>query len=344
MSNRARLLAFIAGGVILIQGTVGVYLISRSARLAKKLDYLTPQYVKISKEEKELRDRMTNLLKEYDAMKDDRNDLLLQTKNLLAAKTKAKEIEASASQVQAEKERLEAEKVELRNQIEKLRSDFERYQAMYDELQGSQEGVVRENVRLGEELEKAKAEAASKRVSVLEKENTAMRKQLVELQSLRQGETKLKSQIYKFKTDLENLQKVFTELNKNYSLAVEKNRAMEGEVKRMPQKFAEISRQNKALIKETAQMHYNLGVFYSRNKEYERALAEFEKAVDIDPYDAYSYFNLGYIYAEYLVDRKKAIEYFRHYLTLAKGDDKDVEWVRKYLVTWETFDGKKVLD
>ena len=90
-------------------------------------------------------------------------------------------------------------------------------------------------------------------------------------------------------------------------------------------------------------MHYNLGVFYTQHKEYKRAIAEFEKAIELNPDDPYAHFNLGYIYAEYLVDRSKAVEHFRHYLRLADKSDKDIDWVKKYILTWQAWEGKTPL-
>ncbi|MBU2221078.1 MAG: tetratricopeptide repeat protein, partial [Candidatus Omnitrophica bacterium] len=112
----------------------------------------------------------------------------------------------------------------------------------------------------------------------------------------------------------------------------------------IPAKFAELARENKVLIKETALMHYNLGVFYTQSKEFSRATAEFEKAIELNPDDPYSHYNLGYIYAEYLGNRPKAIENFRKFLKLAKAEDKDVDWVKKYILTWQTWEGKKPVD
>jgi len=140
--------------------------------------------------------------------------------------------------------------------------------------------------------------------------------------------------------DAERLDGQLKEYKTNYAQAAKTNKALESEIKNMPKKFTEIGRQNKRLIRETSEMHYNLGVFYTKNKEYERAIAEFEKVIEITPDDAYAHFNLGYIYAEYLVNRKKATENFRHYLRLAKSSDKDIDWAKKYLLTWETYEGK----
>jgi tetratricopeptide (TPR) repeat protein len=101
-----------------------------------------------------------------------------------------------------------------------------------------------------------------------------------------------------------------------------------------------LARQNQKLIGETADMHYNLGVFYVQSTEYGRAIKEFEKALDLNSDNADANYNLGFIYAEHLVDREKAIQYFRNYLTYAP-DAKDAEWIRKYILTWQTWYGKQ---
>ena len=79
---------------------------------------------------------------------------------------------------------------------------------------------------------------------------------------------------------------------------------------------------------------------YTKKKEYDKAARELAKALELDPEDAHAHFNLGYIYAEYKLDRKKAAEHFRHFVRLTKGYDKDVDWARSYLLTWETYEGK----
>ena len=125
--------------------------------------------------------------------------------------------------------------------------------------------------------------------------------------------------------------------------ALRKNKALAQELRDLPKKVTELARQNKKLIQETSRMHYNLGVFFTRQRDYRRALTEFKKAVEIEPSDAYSHFNLGYIYAEYLVNREKAVEHFRKFLNLAEADDEDTEWVKRYLLTWETYGGKEAM-
>jgi len=78
--------------------------------------------------------------------------------------------------------------------------------------------------------------------------------------------------------------------------------------------------------------HYNLGVLYTQNKDYQRAITEFERVLSFNPNDTESHYNLGVIYGEYLGDRKKALEHFQAYLRLAPNDP-DAERVRRYVTT-----------
>ncbi|MCK9594984.1 MAG: tetratricopeptide repeat protein, partial [Candidatus Omnitrophica bacterium] len=178
-------------------------------------------------------------------------------------------------------------------------------------------------------------------ISKLEREKKDLQKSkaLMELKFKRMEDERLnqyaQSEIYR---------RQIVDYKKRYEEALAKNRTFEKKLEQLPARFAEISRQNKVLVKETALMHYNLGVFYTKNKEYQRAMAEFEKTIELNPDDPYAHYNLGYIYAEYMVNRPKAIEQFRKFLQLCKTEDNDVDWVKKYILTWETWAGKKPMD
>jgi chromosome segregation ATPase len=255
------------------------------------------------------------------------------------------ELEDSAGSFIKEKDVLEKEKADLANANTALKEEL-------NKLQQAQKEIIRERDDIKSAYEKSnkdntikelKSEIArlgkekDERISRLGKE-----KNTVET-NLKQAEKELnqfKEHNLKLSQERDGLDAQLNEYKANYKKAEEKNKALEGEIKNMPKKFTELARQNKHLIRETAQMHYNLGVFYTRNKEYERAISEFEKVIEITPDDAYAHFNLGYIYAQYLVNRKKAIESFRLYLRLAKATDKDIDWAKKYLLTWETYEGK----
>jgi len=192
-----------------------------------------------------------------------------------------------------------------------------------------------------QEKEKAAAEEKKKYESALNKEKSKFESIL--RRAKKDASDDLKG-MKKWETKAMSLEDQLRNYKKNYAEAERKNKAFEREIKNIPAKYAELARQNRVLIKDTSKMHYNIGVFYVKNKEFERAVHEFEKAVEINPDDAASYFNLGYIYAEFLVDRKRAIDSFKRYLMLAKEDDKDIEWAKKYILTWQTWEGKQSID
>jgi tetratricopeptide (TPR) repeat protein len=279
------------------------------------------------------------LKKDYDAVLADRNNLLLQSKNLGEYKNKFDIAEAAAKKIQEEKARLE-------QQIQVLNSQLADLNQKISDLEAAKGQAVKENEDSKKSLEKMTFEY--KIVAETKKDLAATKTQNVSLaRNAKQLELRLKK-LEEEKLNNDAQQEIYRmqikEHKKRYEQALERNRLLEKKAEQMPARFAEISRQNKTLLKETALMHYNLGVFYSKNREYTRALAEFDKAVELNPDDASSYFNLGYICAEYLVNRPKAITYFRKFLSLVKTEDKDVDWVKKYILTWQTWEGKKPME
>ncbi len=279
------------------------------------------------------------LKKEYDAVLVDRNNLLLQSKILVDYKNRFSDIEAAAKKAQEEKTKLQQEIQARDSQLADLKQKI-------SDLETTNSQLVKDNEDIKKSLEKMTFEY--KIAPETRKELTTVRSQNNLFQrSVKQMETKV-SKLQEEKLNNDAQQEIYRmqikELKNRYEQALTRNRILEKKAEQIPTRFAEISRQNKTLLKETALMHYNLGVFYSKNKEYIRAIAEFEKSVELNPDDTAAYYNLGYICAEYLVNRPKAIEYFRKFLSLVKTEDKDVDWVKKYILTWQTWEGKKPMD
>ena len=71
-----------------------------------------------------------------------------------------------------------------------------------------------------------------------------------------------------------------------------------------------------SLVGETAKLHYNLGNYYFRNREYASAAAEYQKVLVYRPGDADANFNLALVSDDYLEDRASAILHYRHYMEL----------------------------
>ena len=279
------------------------------------------------------------LKKDYDAVVADRDNILTQAKTLLEFKNKAKDVEEETKKLTQSKEQAEKNLQARLEQINLLNKKIE-------DLESGQEQLTQENLSLKNSLEKKEIEyrilpETNKELISLRKENS----ELLRKYKLAENNTKrLEEQKLDASAQAEIYRRQLNDLKKQYNEALAKNRGLEKKAEAVPGRVAELARENKILKKETALMHYNLGVFYTQNKEYARGEAEFEKAIEINPDDPYAHYNLGYIYSEYLVNRPKAIEQFRQFLRLSKTEDKDVDWVRKYILTWQTWEGKKPVE
>jgi len=296
---------------------------------------------KFAKQNAQLEDNYVKLQKDFSALKNqfedtsrDRDNLASQTGGLMAQKKRAAELDAALEKARQDMKLLEEKNQGVLEQNLKLREEKQ-------DLETIQKQLLKEKEQLQQELDASGVRNLTKSNESLKKENGNLQNSLkqaqLEIKKQKESETQLKARIGELGNEVQKL-------NKAYAEAVRKNKLLEQKVIEKPAKFAEIARQNKVLIRRTANMHYNLGVFYLNQKEYSRSVAEFEKAVELAPDDAYSHFNLGYIYAEYLVNRPKAIEHFREYLRHAKKEDKDVDWVKKYIITWQSWQGKEPME
>jgi tetratricopeptide (TPR) repeat protein len=279
------------------------------------------------------------LKKDYDAVSVDRDNLLSQINSLGAMESKFR---AADNEMKKANEAKEAS-------IKDAQQAHARAAELADKVAGLETdnaGLVKERGELKKSLEKMNLDykiipETQKENGRLKNDNASLQR---ELKNLQVKSKKLEDQRLNDSAQLEILGRQVKEFKKRYEQAMGKNRMLEKKIEQVPAKFAEIARENKVLIKETALMHYNLGVFYTKNKEYSRAIAEFEKDLELNPDDGSAHYNLGFIYAEYLVNRPLALTHFRKFLALVKSEDKDVDWVRKYILTWQTWEGKKPID
>ncbi|MBU2063941.1 MAG: tetratricopeptide repeat protein [Candidatus Omnitrophica bacterium] len=296
-------------------------------------------------EYQKLKEEYDQLKKEYEHITHDRDNLRAQAQYLLKYKEEIISAQKEKEKIDAERAQWDMERETLKGMLKKAEADKELLKAQMEDMGIVKFKMEEEKEEIKKTLSKAKAryiiiDDLKSRINDLQAENRRLiednrrwEKQANKADD-RLEEAKLKSNI---------LRGQIRQLKVKYNDALRQNGILVKKLEDQPREYAEISRENKVLIKRTALMHYNLGVFYTKNKEYARAAAEFEKTIELNPEDTYAYFNLGYIYAEYYVDRPKAIDYFKKYLDLAKKDDKDVDWVKKYIVTWQTWEGKDAL-
>lgn len=279
------------------------------------------------------------LKRDYDNVSADRANIIQQVKTLVEANAKCQSAEAEINKATLAQEAAAAEARKYREQTAMLTDKV-------NNLETANAGLIKERDQLKRDLDKMTLDY--KVVPETQRENARLRSDLSaaqrDLKNLQIRAKRMEDQQLNDAAQMEIYRRQIKEFKKRYELAMAKNRSLEKKIEQVPARFAEIARENKVLIKETALMHYNLGVFYTKNKEYSRAIAEFEKTIELNPNDAAAQYNLGFIYAEYLVNRPKALEHFRKFLSLVKSDDKDVDWVKKYILTWQTWEGKKPID
>lgn len=355
--NRNTLLALsIIILVFAIQAGTGVYFALKSKRLSLELkDVLGKQDARMREDSKvqlDLKNNYARIQNDYltlqqsiEGLKNHRDKLVGQVRALLGEKERARKLGTQLGQTEKDMQALAQEKQDFLDQTLSLRAEIQ-------DLGAIQKQLIAEKNQLEDTLTKERDKTGIKK---LEQENLSLRKDNSELTArIRQYQDEnmqiknradlLASSEGKLKDQVKQLTDKVNDFDSRYNEAMKKNKELQKQVMEAPRKFAELARQNKALIKQAATMHYNMGVFYTKEKDYSRAVAEFEKCLELAPDDAYAHFNLGYIYAEYMVNRDKAIEQFRQYLRTAKSSDKDVDWVKRYIITWESWKGNKTLE
>jgi tetratricopeptide (TPR) repeat protein len=230
------------------------------------------------------------LKKDYAALKINYDNAVAQAKALLVYKNQARDLDTVRGQCAAEREEVVRTRDEALAKIQELKlqiKDMEKLLAKAnlekDEFKKSFEKATVNNI-MGEDIEK--------KIQTLETEKSNLAAKISAL------EGQIKSSEYEgLKKDAESemLRRQVGEMQSKYEEVRKNNSVLEEKLTATPGRLAELARENKVLIKRTSMMHYNLGVFYVEQKEFSRALAEFEKAVELNPDDANSYFNLGYI-------------------------------------------------
>jgi len=277
---------------------------------------------------------LAKLQEEHSRLLVDYKNAVAQAKALLVYKNQVRDVvdiqrqnQIQVQQVEKDKQDAQGKVAELEKRIEGLNADVVRLQQERDEYKKSFEKASVENI-IGED--------AKKKTASVEEERDTYKNQAQELDKRVKA---LEHEGLKREAETELLRRQLDEVKGKYAEAARDNRILEKKIQSAPKRAAELARENAILIKRTALMHYNLGVFYTQNREFERAIKEFEKGVELNPQDSASFFNLGYIYAEHLQNRPKAIEYFRTYLKLAKKDDKDADWAKRYILTWQSWEG-----
>jgi tetratricopeptide (TPR) repeat protein len=306
---------------------------------------------------KRLEKEYAELKQQYAQLEADRENILAQTKHLLTVKTQLADVEEAherakkaVASVESRNARLHRLNRKLRHELSNALGYFHQLELAYQELYPKHEKLIEENAQLSlaliEKIDrspeyqklKGEAEGLSSRLKEQEIRLNLQGRELGnrdnQLKALGDQKGKLekiaagqREQILALTAERDELLKIKKELEKALADA--------------PRRFQEMANENKTLLKETADMHYNMGVFFTENRNYPRALKEFRRALDFNPNDPKVHYNLGYLYAEQFKEHGKAMAHFKRYLEI-DPQSKDAEAIRSYLLVRQTMGDKMI--
>lgn len=291
----------------------------------------------LEKGNQSLQQRLSELEKQVLELSQDKQKLSIDRDNLLSQVQRQQGETGDYEQVRAERDLLQSLLKKAAEDERQLRSDVAELEARLHDVQQSLEQVASERADISKQLVEAKKKSKQAQLTndlgAQKQENSELNRVLGasrrELAESQKRETSLDQRIRKLQQD--------------YSAVVAENSKMRGIARTVPSDVSKLAREHERLIKENADMHYNLGVLFGNNKDYARAATEFRKVIELRPDDADAHYNLGVIYAEHLPDREKAMGLFRKYLTLNPGS-KDSGWVKQYIASWRAWDAKERLE
>lgn len=305
----------------------------------------------------------SDLLEEYEKMKIDRDNILIQTRKLLQNKREYEMGLETFTVVSAERKKLFERNQELEKkiiaseaEIEVLEEEAVKLEIEKNELQDlvgeskAQETVknlIDENKKTIKSMqEKFKGEASEFKTKIKDLE-TALKEEnkkwISERRSLEKEVSRLENKNEKAEKQEKEDRNTIVSLNERIEELEQGKKEVEKALldlerrsKKIPVDFKNLARHNEILTKQLADVHYNMGVVFCNQGEFRRAIAEYEEVIKIKPRDKDAIYNLGLIYAEHMVDRDKAIKYFKRYIQI-DNKSTNAEWAKTYIVKWESW-------
>ena len=338
-SNIAR--NFLLGVIVLsltIAGTALIYLVMKQK----------PAKTPSAESSQKLEQDYAELKKKYEEIETDRNNVLSQTRALLQEKAQwqgtseqLENLKKTNKVFMAQKEKLLAENQKLKAEVTQVMQSFDGLKQSYQDLLTKQEEAEKENAQLRDLL--TKQVQAAPEYQLLDRESKRLREENERFgQTLNLMEGKLKLALDRIKKDQERelsmlrqvrgQKDILDEIRSQNEVLTKTNMELNDLINQAPGRIKDMAAQNATLLKETAEMHYNMGVFFTENKKFENAEREYTRALDFDPNNLKVHYNLGYLYAEDLDKHDKAMFHLEKYLQI-DPNSKESETIRSYIAT-----------
>lgn len=314
------------------------------------------------KEKAALKAELEKASRELEVIRTDRDNILKQAKIFLADKesleAEIKKLKGEDSQVGVELEAFKKENEILKSEIETLKK----------ETAEEQEDRFKEKEDLEQRIADLEAQAASLAAVTsdyppakiqqlvedhnrLDVENLNLAKQILEYEKqIEDWKRQLKpfeldrEELYRVRTENQELKKRFkyiNELEERQKQLLQENaeyreklEVMKGKFKESVPGLARVSRISQKMMRENADMHYNLGTIFLNNKQHREAIREYEQVLELRPNDPDTHYNLGVLYDDYLKDREKALYHYQKYLAVSPKAP-DAKRVESYILALE---------
>ncbi len=212
-----------------------------------------------------------------------------------------------------------------------IEKEYKALRADRDNILAQVKTAYDEKNKAYEELRSLKEKSSS---TVTEKEELAKKIEVFDKEKM-----DLEEKISSYEDDnkelteqIESLQKLNAALTKENQEMLNQASLRESSKVQVPKSLMSAVKDREQMVRENADMHYNLGVLLAKNQEFRNAAIEFQRAVELRKDDAASYFNLGKIYADFYKDKVKAVEYFKKYLEI-NPQAEDRNWVENFITT-----------
>jgi len=205
--------------------------------------------------------------------------------------------------------------------------------------------LLEESVNLKKKLQEDISNLSSSK-STLEKESEEQKRASLDyLKKQKESDDNLE----RLKTEIEKRIRKISELEEGLNQAKKKLVELEKENKRLTQigEFtgnvqvkkqqehithleADLSNARQRMQKQEALLHYNLGVSYMKEKYYDMAIDEYQKALELNPDDPDIQYNLAILYDDCSRNPKRAIQHYQKYLEL-RPDAADIDEVKGWI-------------
>ncbi len=311
---------------------------------------------------KELQQKNDQLQGELENLKLDRNNILKQAQSfqkekedILSKMEAAKNNSASAA---TELESLKKESALLNAELEKLRQARAKDRELYTEEKGTVERKLKEetdkNLSLAKTLEEYTPEKISQVVedrNRLQEENKQLAQKVLDgnrkIEETQRNMTPLeldREELHKMvaqNKELRDRTKYIQKVEDRLEQLIKENKEYREQLEVMKAKFkdsvpglAKSGRIAQKMMRENAQMHYNLGTIFMQNKRYKESITEYEKALELMPNDPDTHYNLGVLYDDFMKDRNKALYHYQKYITV-NPKAPDAKKVENYILSLE---------